>query len=36
MNKIRIKKEYLIDIGKYKGINCEIFFYRESKSNFVP
>ena len=35
-NKIRVKKKYLIDIKKYKKIYCEVFFYREAKSNFVP
>jgi len=34
-NKIRINKEYLIDVEKYKRIYCEMFFYREAKSNFV-
>jgi hypothetical protein len=35
-NKIRVKKEYLIDIGKCKGIYCDVFFNKETKSNFVP
>jgi hypothetical protein len=36
MNKIRIKKEYLIDIQKYKGSIVKCFFYRKAKSNFIP
>jgi hypothetical protein len=30
-NKIRIKKEYLIDVEKYKRIYCEIFFIGKQK-----
>jgi len=34
--KNKTKKEYLIDIGKVKGIYCEMVFYKEVKSNFGP
>jgi hypothetical protein len=30
-NKIRVKREYLIDIGKYKGIYCNVFIYTKTK-----
>jgi hypothetical protein len=30
------KKKYLIDIGKIRGIYCEMYFYRKAKSGFVP
>jgi len=33
--KKRKKKEYLIDIEKYKEIYCQMFFYRKVKNNIV-